>query len=98
MSGIVTSTTVRIHGVEHPIRGVADPSYIARLAEYVDEKMRDIKQHQKNLTIDRVAVLASLNIADELFRERNKKDAVIERVEEEASRLAEQIQRSLDPV
>jgi cell division protein ZapA (FtsZ GTPase activity inhibitor) len=97
MSGPTTSTTVRIDGVEHRIRGDGDPGYIARLAEYVDAKVREIKQHQRDLTTDKIAILASLTIADELLHERTNKEAVLEKVGEETERLAEEIRKSLEP-
>ena len=97
MSAPITSTTVKIDGVEHRIRGDGDPDYVARLAAYVDEKVREIKLHQRDLANDKIAILASLTIADELFHERTKKEAVLEKVGAETGRLAEEIRKSLEP-
>ena len=63
---------VNIYGTEYPIKGNTDPDYIKEVAKYVDTKMKEIN---KNISIDsslKVAILAALNITDELFRERNK--------------------------
>ncbi len=63
---------VNIYGTEYPVKGSTDPDYIKEVAKYVDTKMKEIN---KNISIDsslKVAILAALNITDELFRERNK--------------------------
>jgi cell division protein ZapA len=63
---------VNIYGTEYPVKGSTDPDYINEVAKYVDTKMKEIN---KNISIDsslKVAILAALNITDELFREKNK--------------------------
>jgi cell division protein ZapA (FtsZ GTPase activity inhibitor) len=88
---------VKIDGVEHRIRGEGDPDTIARLAAYVDGKVREIKLHQRDLTTDKAAILASLTIAAELFEERTTREAMLARVGSEAGRLAEEIRKGLEP-
>ena len=71
---------VRIYGAEYPVRGQVDASYIKSVAEYVDKKMRKV---DKNVRVDsslKVAILASLNITDELFRERTEKDQLEDKI------------------
>ena len=67
---------VQILGHQLPIRGEADPSYILELAEFVDLKMREVTQKLPVAAVSKVAILASLNIADELFKERANKQRV----------------------
>jgi cell division protein ZapA len=59
---------VEIHGQRYPIRSTLEPEYVARLAVYVDEKMRAAADATPTGDSHRLAVLAALNIADELFR------------------------------
>ena len=59
---------VEIGGQRYPIRSTLDPEYVARLATYVDEKMRAAADSTPTGDSLRLAVLAALNIADELFR------------------------------
>jgi cell division protein ZapA len=59
---------VDIHGQRYPIRSSLEPEYVARLATYVDEKMRAASDATPTGDSLRLAVLAALNIADELFR------------------------------
>ena len=66
----VRVVTVEIGGQQYPIRSALDPTYVAELAAYVDEKMRtDIHRRIKRTAEGLgVAILVALNIADELFR------------------------------
>ena len=59
---------VEIHGQRYPIRSTLDPEYVARLASYVDLKMRAAAESAPAGDSLRLAVLAALNIADEVFR------------------------------
>src|SRR5947207_1583085 len=59
---------VEISGQRYPIRTALDPEYVVRLAAYVDQKMRAVAESTPTGDSVRFAVLAALNIADELFR------------------------------
>jgi cell division protein ZapA len=61
---------VQILGQQLSIRGEADQEYIVGVAGYVDRKMREITEKLPVASLSKVAILASLNIADELFKER----------------------------
>jgi cell division protein ZapA len=64
--------SVTIFGSEYKIRG-ADPDYIQVVAAYVDGKMRELEQRLPAGSPTKLAILTSLNIADELFREREER-------------------------
>jgi cell division protein ZapA len=85
---------VEINGQKYPIRSGLDPDYVARLASYVDEKIRAASDSTPTGDSLRLAVLAALNIADELFR---CKDVNIARTGELAERAGE-LERLLDRV
>jgi cell division protein ZapA len=57
--------SVDIYDQTYHLRG-ENPEYIRHLAEIVDAKMRAVASHGKTVDSLRVAVLAALNIADEL--------------------------------
>jgi cell division protein ZapA len=60
--------SVEIRGKRYPIRSALDTQYVNGLASYVDEKMRAAADSAPASDPLRLAVLAALNIADELFR------------------------------
>ena len=86
--------SVEIHGQRYPIRSSLDPEYVARLARYVDEKMLAAAESTPTGDALRLAVLAALNVADELFRCRDANKA---RNGEIAARAGE-LERILDRV
>src|SRR5688500_1533777 len=85
---------ITIQGQQYPIRTTLDPEYVVRLSAFVDEKMRAASESTPSGDSLRLAVLAALNIADELFRCR---DATDQRNGQLAER-AEELERMLDRV
>jgi cell division protein ZapA len=85
---------VDIGGQRYPIRSSLDPQYVARLALYVDEKMKAAGDTTPNGEALRVAVLAALNIADELFRSRDQNRAR----DGELAERTEELEKLLDRV
>jgi cell division protein ZapA len=65
---------VEIFGHSYTIRGEAQQEYILEVAAYVDRKMREITEKMPVSSLSKVAILASLNIADELFKERSQRE------------------------
>ena len=90
--GIVVPVEIRGH--RYPIRTELDPAYVTRLAAYVDEKMRVAAESMPAGDSTRLAVIAALNIADELFRYRELNDARDGRL----AVRAEELERLVDSV
>ena len=80
---------VQIFGHSYTIRGEADQEYILRVASYVDRKMREITEKLPVASLSKVAILASLNIADELFKERAQREQEGQELTHRAARLNE---------
>jgi cell division protein ZapA len=89
-----TVIPINIQGQQYPIRTSLDPEYVLQLAAFVDEKMRAAAESTPSSDSLRLAVLAALNIADELFRCR---DANRDRDGQLAARAGE-LERLLDRV
>ena len=69
------SIAVEIYDQVYHLRGT-DHAYIERLAQVVDSKMRAVSSHGGTVDSLRVAVLAALNIADELCTARQRLDSL----------------------
>jgi cell division protein ZapA len=69
------SIAVDIYDQVYHLRGT-DPAYIEQLARMVDTKMRAVSAHGGTVDSLRVAVLAALNIADELCTARQRQDVL----------------------
>ena len=85
---------VEIHGQRYPIRSGLAPEYVARLAAYVDEKMRAAADSTATGDTLRLAVIAALNIADEYFHCREANNAR----DGELSERAGELERLLDRI
>jgi cell division protein ZapA len=86
--------SVTILGSEYKIKG-ADPEYIQKVAAYVDAKMRELERRLAAGAPARIAILASLNIADELFRERAERDRLDKELVDRAKTLSRTLGESL---
>ena len=86
---------VEIYDQTYHLRG-SDAEYIAELAAYVDNKMRLISQQVATVDSLRVAVLAALNIADELHVLRRRYDSIASDYNERAEQLAGALDEVLD--
>ena len=60
--------TVRIFGESYPLRTAEPAARLEELARFVDARMREVAASGKVVVTTKVAVLAALHIADELFR------------------------------
>src|SRR5450756_1091213 len=69
------SISVGIYDQVYHLRGT-DPAYIESLARSVDAKMRAVSAHGGTVDSLRVAVLAALNIADELATLRQRYESL----------------------
>ena len=87
--------TVEIHGQRYPIRSSLDQEYVLRLAAYVDQKIGAAAESTPSGDSLRLAVLAALNIADELFRIREATRAKDTQIAERASELEQLVDRVL---
>ena len=63
-------TTVDIFGRRFELRASDSDERLQELARYVDGRMRELAEVSPHVDTARLAVLTALNIADELFRER----------------------------
>lgn len=80
------SAEVEIYGRRYRLRSTHEGSDIVKLAAFVDRHMRQLAQHLPQVDSAKLAVLAALNIAEELFREQQldpgtRTEKVRERVE-----------------
>jgi cell division protein ZapA len=86
--------SVTIFGAEYKIKG-ADPDYIGEVAAYVDSKMRELERRLSSGAPAKIAILTSLNIADELFRERKERERLLTELKGKARSLGTALDASL---
>ena len=80
---------VEIFGEEFQI-ATDDARQMRKLAAYVDEKMQEIARlHSGRLPTPKLAVLAAMTIAEELFRSAHQQSQIAETAQENLERLTQ---------
>jgi cell division protein ZapA (FtsZ GTPase activity inhibitor) len=87
---------VTIYGQEFPLKG-KDPDFIHKVADYVDGKMKEVGANMPgSTTIDKVAIIAALNIAGELIQLKQDSQSVEEYIQNHSESLIKLIDDHLN--
>jgi len=73
----INRVKVHILNDEYIIKGKAEVRHIEKVAEYVDLQMKQIALKDPTLSPKSIAVLAAVNITDELFKKQRDYDEII---------------------
>ena len=96
MSDESNQVSISIFGQEYSVKAPADPEYILKIAEYLDGKMREVQSgFSTTQSSTRIAILAAMNITDELFNAMQSGDLENTEVEQKISSLIELIDESI---
>ena len=89
---------VNILGQEYVIRTSADPTYIKEVAAYMNEKMDELIASgiDANSQQLKIAVLAGMNITDELFAQKESQKKLIDTVESKAIAITEFVESKIN--
>ena len=85
--------SVEIYGQQLNLKSAADSQYTSELAEFVDGHIRKVSG-QSNDPL-KVALLASMNIANELFEERKSQQESQDAISQRADSLQEMLDRAV---
>jgi cell division protein ZapA len=83
MAEEINRVAVEILGERYLLKGDRSPEYIRRLAAEVDHRVRDIINRHSRIPITKAAVLAAVNLADELNRLQESYDGLVKMIERE---------------
>jgi cell division protein ZapA len=86
---------VNILGQDYTVKTDADKEYIQKIAKYVHEKMDEIVRNTKTVSTLNTAILAALNIADDLFKEVEKREELLAEVETRSRAIVKTIDAQL---
>ena len=95
---VTVRATVEIFGQRLGLRADGDASRLHELAGFVDQRMREVADRTTSADTVKIAVLTALNIADELFQEREMdQDARHRQLEKQAERLVTKLEKAMIP-
>ena len=87
---------VNISGQDYVIRSTAGQQYLEKVAEYVDAKMKEIKASGIDDSQQlRIAILAAMNITDELLTYKKEKKKFVEKVEAKTIAITEFVENRI---
>jgi cell division protein ZapA len=87
MPAVSRSVRVTIAGQELAIRTDARPRYLKDLAAYVTARMEQAGAGGKVVSTQKLAALAAMSLADELFQLRDAHDRLVREVRERSRRI-----------
>lgn len=96
-----TKTVIRLLGIDYPVICSESEEKMQSIGFYVDKKFNEVKLRNSRLSTSMIATLAAINIAEELFKQKEDNDNLIssmseyikrcERDEKEVKELKEKI-------
>ena len=90
---------VNILGQDYVIRSTAGQKYLEQVAKYVDDKMEEIKASGIDDSQQlRIAILAAMNITDELLTYKKEKKKFVDKVEAKAIAITEFIENRIHDI
>jgi len=89
------SVRVEIYDQVYHLRGESQEEHAQELARYVDERMRAVAEVTGAVDSQRIAVLAALHLADELFQVRARLAELEGQIRERAERALGAVDRAL---
>ena len=95
----VTRVSVRLLDREYQVACPADErSDLLDSAEYLDTKMREVRDGGKVVGLDRIAVISALNLANELIKLRRNGSVVDSDLGSKIRTLRERVESALEQV
>jgi cell division protein ZapA len=82
---------IKVFGQTYTVKTDAEEGHIQEVARYVNEKMDEVLRKTRSVSTLNVAILTSLNIADDLLKEKEKRIILLKEVTMKSKDLAEKI-------
>jgi cell division protein ZapA len=86
---------IKVFGQTYTVKTDEEEVYIQRVAGYVNAKMEEVLKKTRSVSSLNVAILTSLNIADDLLRERDRREALAKEVEVKSKNLIDKIEMKM---
>ncbi len=84
---------VLVAGQQLAIRTDAKPKYVRDLAAYVSDQIEQIRRSGRTVTTQSLALLAAMNMADELYQLRDQHTRLKRQVREKTKKILRTIEK-----
>jgi cell division protein ZapA len=89
------SVTVNLAGQKFSIKSEHPETHLNQLAAYVDRKVRELQRMSRTVSTQQLALLAAMNIADELFAAEARQRDFKQRVHRKSEGLLRAVEAAL---
>lgn len=87
---------IEIFDQSYNVNAEGNEEYIRELAAYVDTKMREVAEATRMADSLKVAVLAALNIADEMHSQRERQQQLEGPIRQRVEKCVAMVEKALD--
>tara|TARA_B100001750_G_C15036679_1_gene364538 strand:+ start:172 stop:474 length:303 start_codon:yes stop_codon:yes gene_type:complete len=91
---------VVIFGQEYMIKSSASSEYINKVAAYLNEKMQEVQDSGIDQSTQqlRIAILAAMNITDELLSNNDKNKLMVEKIEKKTLAISDYVDKKINSI
>ena len=86
---------IRIRNQDYLLQGDGNEESILRLAQYVNDKLKEVEENTEGLSEKKTAILAALNIASEYFQVVQERDELLSKIHERTQALIQSIDSTI---
>jgi len=86
---------IRIRNQDYLLQGEGSEEGILRLAQFLNDKLKEVEENTEGLSEKKTAILAALNIASEYFQVLQERDELLSRIRERTRALIESIDSTM---
>lgn len=83
--------TVNILGNEYSIKSEEDTEQVYKIAEYMNEKVKEINDNTEGLSDKKKVILVALNIANDYFQVKKERDELLAGIRQRSKELINNI-------
>lgn len=96
MSDKVINTNVEILGKFYSIRcPEAELSSLQEAAGYLNKKMQEVQDSGKAINLERIAIMAALNISNDLLQASKQKSSLMDKVNQQITHIQSKLEMML---